>query len=535
MAFHDYFIDNGSGSAVRQDLNYALAAIVTNNSAASEPVTTYPYMWWADTTAGILKMRNGADNGWISLRELDGTLIIEGGSAATPGLYFTGDVNTGIYSPGAEQFGIATNGVDRTYWTSTALVINEVGADYDVRIEGDTNANLFYLDASTDRIGFGTNAPSTGFHVALPAASATIGNFYVAPSVAGQARCHVYNGGATAEWLFGQKTSTDHGFKISKLVAGVESDYLELTTNGELKVGNVAIADQNGLVASGSRNRIINGAMAIDQRNSGASQSFTAGAALAYAVDRWYGYCTGSTVTGQRVQGANAGLFRYQFTGGASVTAIGFGQRIESLNSADLAGTTATLSVVLANSLLTTVTWTAFYATTANTFGTLASPTRTQIATGTFTVTSTATRYSTQISIPGAAVTGIEIVFTVGAQTSGTTWTIGDVQLEAGSFVTPFERRSVGLERLLCERYYQHTIRVRIGGLSSSGIGFHGADQFLVQFRAIPTMTQRNAAYVGGSSNLNVTNITNTSFDFDADNSAGSGIASADYSASAEL
>jgi hypothetical protein len=202
------------------------------------------------------------------------------------------------------------------------------------------------------------------------------------------------------------------------------------------------------------RNRLINGAMSIDQRNAGAAQTITAGAALAYTVDRWYGYCTGANVTGQRVAGSGADQFRYRFTGAASVSAIGFGQRIEQFNSFDLNGATATLSVDLANSLLTTVTWTAFYATTTDTFGTLASPTRTQIATGTFTVTSTVTRYSTQISIPAAATTGIEIVFTVGAQTSGT-WTIGNVQLEAGTVATPFERRHHGMNVDLCQRYYR--------------------------------------------------------------------------------
>jgi hypothetical protein len=227
------------------------------------------------------------------------------------------------------------------------------------------------------------------------------------------------------------------------------------TLDGNLTVGgSFDVTSLNGGPLAGARNRIINGYMTVDQRNGGASQAFTAGAALAYSVDRWYGYCTGANVTGQRVQGASAGLFRYRFTGAASVTSIGFGQRIEQLNSADLAGTTATLSVDLANSLLTTVTWTAFYANTADAFGTLASPTRTQIATGTFTVNSTVTRYSTSISIPSAATTGIEIVFTVGAQTSGT-WTIGDVQLEPGTVATPFERRSFGQELALCQRYFE--------------------------------------------------------------------------------
>jgi len=261
-------------------------------------------------------------------------------------------------------------------------------------------------------------------------------------------------------------------------------------------VSNLQTAALNGGPLAGTRNRVLNGSMAVDQRNAGASQTFTAAAALAYSVDRWYGYCTGANVTGQRVQGATVGQFRYQFTGAASVTAIGFGQRIEQLNSADLAGATATLSVDLANSVLTTVTWAAYYATTADAFGTLASPTRTQIATGTFTVTSTVTRYSTQISVPAAATTGIEIVFTVGAQTSGT-WTIGDVQLETGSVATPFERRSYGQELALCQRYYQ------AGNYANTVYGVATTTNtapisFKVTMRATPTMTA-TFSYVNAS------------------------------------
>jgi hypothetical protein len=272
-------------------------------------------------------------------------------------------------------------------------------------------------------------------------------------------------------------------------------------------VSNIQTAAINNGPISGTRNRIINGDMRIGQRNAGASQTFTAAAALAYSVDRWYGYCTGANVTGQRVQGATVGQFRYQFTGAASATAIGFGQRIEQLNSADLAGTTATLSVDLANSLLTTVTWTAFYANTADTFGTLASPTRTQIATGTFTVTSTVTRYNTQISVPAAATTGIEIVFTVGAQTSGT-WTIGNVQLEPGSVATPFERRSYGQELALCQRYFQTTYQGAVAGTAtnagmvngSPGVNAVTNTSFLLPMKGAPTVSVWDGA---GNANKN--------------------------------
>ncbi len=200
------------------------------------------------------------------------------------------------------------------------------------------------------------------------------------------------------------------------------------------------------------KNLLINGAMMVDQRNSGSSQTITAGAALAYTVDRWFAYCTGANVTGQRVSGTTPNKYNYRFTGAASVTKIGFAQRIESGNSQHLAGNTVTLSVDLANSLLTTVTWVAYYANTSDTFGSLASPTKTQFATGTFTVTSTLTRYSTNISIPSAATTGIEIEFSVAAQISGT-WTIGRAQLEHNSIATSFDQRSIQQELYLCKRY----------------------------------------------------------------------------------
>jgi len=46
-----------------------------------------------------------------------------------------------------------------------ANVWNESGANVDQRMEGDTDANLFFLDASTDRIGMGTNSPTTKLQV----------------------------------------------------------------------------------------------------------------------------------------------------------------------------------------------------------------------------------------------------------------------------------------------------------------------------------------------------------------------------------
>lgn len=65
MATHDYVLANQAGAAFRSDLNNALSAIVSQNSSATEPTTTYAYMPWFDTTNGILKFRNASNTGWV--------------------------------------------------------------------------------------------------------------------------------------------------------------------------------------------------------------------------------------------------------------------------------------------------------------------------------------------------------------------------------------------------------------------------------------------------------------------------------------
>jgi hypothetical protein len=79
-----------------------------------------------------------------------------------------GVIHASILSPtstaeqGQLHFETATAGAltEKMIIGTTNLVINEIGAVFNVRIEGDTDANLFYTDATNSRVGVGTISPA---------------------------------------------------------------------------------------------------------------------------------------------------------------------------------------------------------------------------------------------------------------------------------------------------------------------------------------------------------------------------------------
>lgn len=98
MSQHDYVLDNQAGAAFRADLNNALAAIVSQNSGASAPATTYAYMLWADTTTGLLKIRNAANSAWITIGQL-ADIGIQTGAQITASAGGTADAITASFTP----------------------------------------------------------------------------------------------------------------------------------------------------------------------------------------------------------------------------------------------------------------------------------------------------------------------------------------------------------------------------------------------------------------------------------------------------
>jgi hypothetical protein len=101
-----------------------------------------------DTTKKTLVVNDGATVGGHPLmRENASNSALALGSAGTPSLKFTGDPNTGIYSPGADQLAVATNGVGRLF----------VDSDGNIGIGGTTTTGWAQKQVVLDA-GSGTSA-----------------------------------------------------------------------------------------------------------------------------------------------------------------------------------------------------------------------------------------------------------------------------------------------------------------------------------------------------------------------------------------
>jgi len=73
--------------------------------------------------------------------------------------FMTNATTRGVFDTSG-NFGIGTDAPGALLDVRGSVIFNEGGGDYDVRMEGDTCAELFHLDASTDRIGIGTATPA---------------------------------------------------------------------------------------------------------------------------------------------------------------------------------------------------------------------------------------------------------------------------------------------------------------------------------------------------------------------------------------
>jgi len=258
-------------------------------------------------------------------------------------------------------------------------------------------------------------------------------------------------------------------------------------SSSSLTVNSNNISAVNSL---GFRNRIINGAMVIDQRNNGASVSTSVGNTI-YTIDRWQAaYSATSKYTVQQNAGSitpPAGFTNYLgVTSSSAYSVIStdyffIRQFIEGFNVADLGWGTANAQTI-------TVSFWVRSSLTGTFGGSLRNSAANRSYPFSYTISSANTWEQKTITIAGDTSgtwltnngVGIELSFSLGmgstlsatagawaagsfvsatgatsvVGTNGATFYITGVQLEAGSVATPFERRDYGRELMMCQRYF---------------------------------------------------------------------------------
>ena len=189
MAEHDFIIDNGTGSAVRTDLNNVLQAIASNNSKSGALTTNYAYQWHVDTSDGNLKIRNAANNGYVTVGPVATTNF---GLAPLAGATFTGDVihnyTTALQIPvgtTAQRPGSPSTGDFRFNSTTTSAEIYNGseftavgggagatgGGNDEVFFESDTNVTTDYTITSGKNAHTVSPVINSGVTVTVPSGS----------------------------------------------------------------------------------------------------------------------------------------------------------------------------------------------------------------------------------------------------------------------------------------------------------------------------------------------------------------------------
>jgi hypothetical protein len=287
------------------------------------------------------------------------------------------------------------------------------------------------------------------------------------------------------------------------------------------------------------KNRIINGAMVIDQRNAGAA---TANTISGYTLDRWI---VGQTVTGKLIAQQNAGsvtppagFSNYLGITSQSAYSVGSGdlyyiqQAIEGFNTSDL-------NFGSANAKTVTISFWVRSSLTGNFGGSLYNNAVNRLYPFSYTISVANTWEQKTVTIAGDTSgtwvgatngAGAWLLFSVGAGsgmvgtanawangsggsgpyaptgstsvvgTNGATFYITGVQLEVGSTATSFDYRPYGTELQLCQRYLP-AVRATastyeiLGTIASyGGTALRGVFQFQVPTRVPPSGVTSSAA-----------------------------------------
>lgn len=261
MANHSYNLPNQSGASFRADLNNALAAIVSQNSSATAPATTFAYQYWVDTSASpaLIKQRNAANDGWVTLAEVDGQLLAKDGTVSKPGISFSSDTSLGLRRNSADTLSIVTDGADRvTVDSSGNLGVGVTAPAANLHIEDGANA-VMQLTAGTSNnctIRFGDTDDANEGKIQYTNGDGTGGTRSLSFDTANSTRLTILSDGKCG---IGETTPTEllH-------VAGNIKTTAKLLIDGDLENNATGAIGQDGYKLNNSGEHYL-------QRNTGAS------------------------------------------------------------------------------------------------------------------------------------------------------------------------------------------------------------------------------------------------------------------------
>jgi hypothetical protein len=377
--------------------------------------------------------------------------------------------DAGLTVPAANPFVLDANG--------EAVVYAAAGVNYKFQLYDPTNiTQQWSVDNVT--IGGGSSSSTTASEWVIDSAVPTfIGTTQFSFSGDRTGTYHVnrrVRASVTAGTIYGTITAASFGGGITTVTVTWDSGQLDSGLSqisyGILDSINVSYpASISSGGSSGSSVLVVNGGFDIWQRGAGGTASFTTIAARAYTADRWQAQHTGGNATVTQVAGSVGRYgFKLQRTAGNAVTAaVQMAQSMEINDCIALTtqGTPLSISLNLkagANFSATSnnVVVTIFAGKDASDTNVLAGYTSSlTVATATFGITTTSTRYSVSGTIPGASgytEFGVTIQFTpTGTAGADDSITVEKVQLEGNSAATTYSPVAYGVTYQRCLRYYE--------------------------------------------------------------------------------
>jgi len=238
MAQHDYVIDNSTGANVRSDINSVLQAIASNNSGSSAPSTAFATQFFADTSAGIMKLRNTSNNGYVNLFTLAGGIDVDAASNFNEDVTFTGASANILFDKSADALHFDDNAVAKFGSASGGdLKIFHDGSNSIIQ---DNGTGELILQRSSDPI---LKLNSSGIEVLDPSGAAEVKITAFEGSNA-QIKLAADEGDDNGDtWLI-QSIASTNAFRFLNDISGSQTTKWTLDTDGNVtQTGDLDLVD----------------------------------------------------------------------------------------------------------------------------------------------------------------------------------------------------------------------------------------------------------------------------------------------------